>query len=183
MKPGSCGPGVLGIYLVIYDEEGNVVLRIAPFRFSAKSRNDSVSDTPGARRDRAVPRGLSGSRPRTEPAIIGHRCGRAPRQGDCMPDHETVFRPRRNDSAMTAGALRPKGLPGSWKGLAGSGTHVRASRAPPGNCSGATASPKDPRVETDSLAQALAQCPQQPSQLQGIPSSLTPVLRLLRRLV
>src|SRR5919201_554556 len=25
MKPGSCGPGVLGIYPVIYDEEGNVV--------------------------------------------------------------------------------------------------------------------------------------------------------------
>ena len=23
MKPGSCGPGVLGIYPVIYDEEGN----------------------------------------------------------------------------------------------------------------------------------------------------------------
>jgi acetyl-CoA synthetase len=25
MKPGSCGPGVLGVYPVIYDEEGNVV--------------------------------------------------------------------------------------------------------------------------------------------------------------
>jgi acetyl-CoA synthetase len=25
MKPGSCGPGVLGIYPVVYDEEGNVV--------------------------------------------------------------------------------------------------------------------------------------------------------------
>jgi len=25
MKPGSCGPGVLGIYPVIYDEKGNVV--------------------------------------------------------------------------------------------------------------------------------------------------------------
>jgi acetyl-CoA synthetase len=25
MKPGSCGPGVLGIYPVIYDDEGNVV--------------------------------------------------------------------------------------------------------------------------------------------------------------
>jgi acetyl-CoA synthetase len=25
MKPGSCGPGVLGIYPVIYDEDGNVV--------------------------------------------------------------------------------------------------------------------------------------------------------------
>ena len=27
MKPGSCGPGVLGIYPVIYDEEGGVVER------------------------------------------------------------------------------------------------------------------------------------------------------------
>jgi acetyl-CoA synthetase len=25
MKPGSCGPGVLGVYPVIYDEEGNIV--------------------------------------------------------------------------------------------------------------------------------------------------------------
>lgn len=25
MKPGSCGPGVLGIYPVIYDEDGEVV--------------------------------------------------------------------------------------------------------------------------------------------------------------
>src|SRR5258708_16166126 len=25
MKPGSCGPGVLGIFPVIYDEDGNVV--------------------------------------------------------------------------------------------------------------------------------------------------------------
>ena len=25
MKPGSCGPGVLGIYPVIYDEDGNEV--------------------------------------------------------------------------------------------------------------------------------------------------------------
>ena len=27
MKPGSCGPGVLGIYPIIYDEEGNVIER------------------------------------------------------------------------------------------------------------------------------------------------------------
>src|SRR5664279_5707232 len=26
MKPGSCGPGVLGVYPVIYDEDGNEVL-------------------------------------------------------------------------------------------------------------------------------------------------------------
>ena len=25
MKPGSCGPGVLGVYPVIYDEDGKVV--------------------------------------------------------------------------------------------------------------------------------------------------------------
>ncbi len=25
MKPGSCGPGVLGVYPIIYDEEGKVV--------------------------------------------------------------------------------------------------------------------------------------------------------------
>ena len=32
MKPGSCGPGVLGIYPVIYDEEGNVVEAARPGR-------------------------------------------------------------------------------------------------------------------------------------------------------
>ncbi len=25
MKPGSCGPGVLGIYPIVYDEDGNEV--------------------------------------------------------------------------------------------------------------------------------------------------------------
>jgi acetyl-CoA synthetase len=37
MKPGSCGPGVLGIYPVIYDEDGKV-LEFTPMRAAHAER-------------------------------------------------------------------------------------------------------------------------------------------------
>ena len=84
MKPGSCGPAVLGIYPVIYDEDGNEVPgaarpatsasatrgRASSRRSGASPSGSSRSTTPSTTRTRTARTGATG---RTSPATARSR--------------------------------------------------------------------------------------------------------------
>ena len=96
MKPGSCGPGVLGIYAEIHDEKAR------RYRRAAARRATSASATPGPASSRRSGVTRSGSCPPTSGSTTRTRTARTGTTGPTSP--------------MTVRSRPPTGTSGSWAG-------------------------------------------------------------------
>ena len=96
MKPGSCGPGVLGIYPVIYDEDGNEV----PAAAARQATSASATRGPASSRPSGASR--SGSSIPTTPSTTPTPIARTGATGRTSP--------------ATARCRPPTATSGSWAG-------------------------------------------------------------------